>query len=214
VGDALRREACNTGAERTPAPPPRTANDTPFGFQNRNRITMSLLGHIAVGVTVARRVTPNPEPQSVLARRMAGLAALAMLPDVDFLLHDLGPSIALFDHRGPSHSLFVAILIGSLVGVALIARGHPNGAGWGLLAIAVIASHGLVDAFGDTTLGVALLWPISDVRILAPWHILPNPQAVLAWQALTDVGLEAVVFLPAWLYAFLPRRQRDREPGA
>jgi inner membrane protein len=175
---------------------------------------MSLLGHIAVGVSVARGVTRTTEPRPVLDRRMVGLAGLAMLPDIDFLLHDLAPRVALFDHRGPSHSLLVAVVVGSLVGLVLLARGHPDGAAWGLLAIAVVASHGLLDLFGDTTLGVALLWPISDARILAPWHILPNPPAVLSWGTLWDVGVEAVVFVPAWLYAFWPRRQRDREPGA
>jgi inner membrane protein len=169
---------------------------------------MSLLGHIAIGVATARRVTPADEPAEVLPTRMVILAALAFLPDIDFLLQDLDPSASFLYHRGATHSLVFALCIGALAAIALVASGKPRPLAWGLLTAAVVASHGLLDSFGNSTLGVELLWPFSDVRLLAPWHVLPNPSfALLSRSGLATLLLEFVVFLPLWLYAFLPRRR-------
>jgi inner membrane protein len=168
---------------------------------------MSVLGHVAIGVAAARRVTPGGEPQQRLGVHMVVLAALALLPDIDFLLHDAVPSIALLDHRAATHSLAFAVVVGGLIAPAIRVSGGQRPLCWGLLAGAVVASHGLLDSFGDSDLGVALLWPFSDARILAPWHVLPNPAlgGLLTRVGLATLALEFLVFMPFWLYAFLPR---------
>jgi inner membrane protein len=174
---------------------------------------MSLLGHIAIGVATARRITPADHPSETLQTRMVILATLAFLPDIDFFFHDLDPAAVFLDHRGATHSLVFALCIGILATIVLVASGRPRPLEWGVLATAVVASHGLLDAFGNSTLGVELLWPFSDARFLAPWHVLPNPTFPLFSRGgLSILMLEFVVFLPLWLYAFLPRRRA--EPAA
>ena len=173
---------------------------------------MSLLGHVAIGVATARRVTPADQPPEVLGSRMAILATLAFLPDVDFLLQALAPRVDFFDHRAATHSLAFALWIGALAMIYLVATARPRALEWGLLTTAVVASHGLLDSFGNTTLGVELFWPFSDARVLAPLHVLPNPnfQDLLTSRGLADLGLEFLIFLPFWIYAFVPRRIRPR----
>jgi inner membrane protein len=176
---------------------------------------MSLLGHIAIGAVVGRGTTGQGEPAEVLAPRILGLAALAMLPDLDLALHELIPQSTLFEHRGPSHSLAVALLVGLVVGLVVLGTGDGHPVKWAVIATVVVASHGVMDAFGQSPLGVELLWPISDVRLLAPWQVLPNPmlgRPVFA-NFVVPVALELVLFLPAWLYAFWPRHPRRDVAG-
>jgi len=168
---------------------------------------MSVLGHVAVGVVVARAITGPDAPPETLPRRMATFAGLALLPDIDLLLSGASYGAGPLDHRGVTHSLMFALWVGLIVGLGLALAGDGHPIRWGLLAGALVASHGVMDAFGQSTLGVELFWPLSDVRVLAPWHVLPNPSiapplAVHFWGVL---AVEALVFLPAWVYAFLPR---------
>jgi inner membrane protein len=168
---------------------------------------MSVLGHVAIGVIAGRATTPDREPHGALASRMAGLAALALLPDSDFLLQAVFPNVAAIDHRGATHSLAVAAFVGLVAAFALVLGRADHPIRWGLIVAVVLASHGLMDTIGDSNLGVELLWPFSDVRFLASWHLLPDPSLTppLARNFLAALAAEAVVFLPAWLYAFTPR---------
>ena len=142
---------------------------------------------------------------------MVVLSAFSLLPDVDFLLHALSPSVDSLEHRGATHSLVFALAIGLFVAVALRVSARPRPIHWGVVTMLVVASHPLLDAFGHTTLGVELLWPFSDARFLAPLDVLPNPgpQDLLLRRGLADLGLEFLIFLPFWVYAFFPRRARS-----
>jgi inner membrane protein len=174
---------------------------------------MSLLGHVAIGVATARGVAPADQPTKNLAARMFAFSTLALLPDVDFLLDDLAPTVPFLEHRGATHSFAFAVIVGLCVAVGIRALGRRRAAVWGLIAGAVVVSHGLLDYFGDSDLGVALLWPFTDARFLAPWHFLPNPSSTsLSMGLLVDLAVEFALFLPLWLYAFLPRRSRVAEP--
>jgi inner membrane protein len=174
---------------------------------------MSLLGHVAIGVATARRTTPAGEPRKKLGTRIVVFSALALLPDVDFVLHRLAPSIAYLDHRGATHSLAFALGVGASVALVIVASGRGRPVAWGVIAGAVVASHGVLDCLGDTSLGVALFWPFSDARVLAPWHVLPNPalQGLFSSHGLAELGIEFLLFVPFWLYAFLPRRDEMRD---
>lgn len=75
-----------------------------------------------------------------------------------------------------------------------------------------MARYGLPYAFRETDLGVGLLGPFSDARFLAPLRILPNTTwpSVLSAAGLGQLALEFALFLPLWLYAFLPRQRSIR----
>ncbi|WP_435154894.1 metal-dependent hydrolase [Haladaptatus sp. DFWS20] len=89
------------------------------------------------------------------------LLALAMLPDLDSKTTRL-------NHRGPTHSLAFALLVGLLTGVvagilAGIVSGISNGmwfAGFGLfVGTLAIVSHLLADVV--TPMGIRPFWPVS-----------------------------------------------------
>lgn len=96
----------------------------------------------------------------------------AMLPDLDvigFRLHIAYASD--FGHRGVSHSLFFALVLGMLA-ASQAARLKTRPA----LAFCWIsfsaASHGLLDMLTNGGLGVAWWWPLTDQRYFFPWRVI------------------------------------------
>jgi inner membrane protein len=165
---------------------------------------MASLGHIAVGLGAGRWWSTAKPASAMLA-----LCALSMLPDIDVVGMALGvPYGAPWGHRGATHSLAMAVVLG--LGFALVARGRGNRRFMttALLAIAVAASHGLLDAMTDGGRGVALLWPLSTHRYFLPWRPIPvAPIGVgfLSVEGLEVAAWELVVFLPLIAYALWPR---------
>jgi len=115
---------------------------------------------LALGLGLGRAAIPR--------RLLAAGVAAAVLPDLDVVTFHFGiPYSADLGHRGFSHSLLFAVLIG-LAGAA----GHRLlGAGFArafLFLFVATASHGVLDAFTNGGLGVAFLWPWSGERFWAP----------------------------------------------
>jgi inner membrane protein len=124
----------------------------------------TVFSHAAVPLALGLGLGRGTVPRRLLA---AGVVAAA-LPDLDVVTFQLGvPYGAGLGHRGFSHSLLVAALVG-LAG----AFGHRTlGAGFTrafLFLFASTASHGVLDAFTTGGLGVAFLWPWSGERYWAP----------------------------------------------
>lgn len=166
---------------------------------------MASIGHVAVGMAAARI-------QGGGAWRMALWSALSLLPDADVIAFTLGiPYGAPFGHRGASHALATAAAAG--LAAALLARSpRPSDRRRvGLLAFAVVASHGLLDALTDGGRGVALLWPFSNERLFAPVRpipVAPIGARILSERGLHVMGFEAIAFAPLFLYALWPRPRR------
>jgi inner membrane protein len=134
--------------------------------------------------------------------------ALALLPDADLLLVTLGACDGgACGHRGASHSLPLALLIG------LMAAFAARRLGWPVLRTAVattfaVGSHALLDLLGAGGRGLPLLWPFSDMRFLSPIRIFPDAprgMAVLSRPGVINVAIEFAVFLPIMVYAVWPR---------
>jgi inner membrane protein len=141
---------------------------------------------------------------------LAGVAA-AMAPDLDVIGFRLG--IAYGDrlgHRGVSHSLIAAAVIGLLGG--LVAQRRAGGFATGFLFLfAAAASHGLLDMLTNGGHGVALLWPFTDERLFAPFRpIAVSPlgvRRIFSEQGLAVIGSELIwVWLPCLLLLILLRR--------
>lgn len=125
--------------------------------------------HALLPVAVAIAFCNRPFPWRLIIVAAAASAA----PDVDGLFkHFLGvmPN-SIWNHRGATHSLFVALAAGGLavpfhrwLGV------RPLSAG--VLVALAMASHGLLDMMTDSGLAVAYLWPVSSVRLFADWRPL------------------------------------------
>jgi inner membrane protein len=181
---------------------------------------MASFGHVAVGLLTGRlhggggRGGGERKAGDGGGRRpcswatMLAFAGLALLPDADVLLVALGAcDQGACGHRGASHSLTAAILIGLVVGC--LARRL----GWPVLRTIVastfaVASHAVLDVLGAGGRGLPLLWPFSDQRFHSPVRIFPDAPrglALLSLPGATNVAIELVVFLPLMLYALWPR---------
>lgn len=98
----------------------------------------------------------------------------SMLPDLDVIGFSLGVSYGDFlGHRGFSHSLFFAFLLSSTVVLLAFRKHHIFSKRWWLIWLfffGVSSSHGILDAFTNGGLGIALLSPFDTTRYFFPWR--------------------------------------------
>jgi inner membrane protein len=137
----------------------------------------------------------------VSSARLTTLGVLcSALPDVDSLGFWAGvPYASFFGHRGFTHSLFFAAMVGLLASAA--ARPLHAHAAWAFAFITVsTASHGLLDTFTNGGLGVALLSPFSNQRFFAPWRPIPvSPIGVHGLASGRGLSLFTAELLLVWL---------------
>jgi inner membrane protein len=94
-------------------------------------------------------------------------AACTMLPDIDVIGHHLGvPYASMWGHRGFTHSLPFAAMLGLIVTLASKPRSLARFA----FFFACTASHGVLDAMTDGGLGIAFLAPFDAHRWFLPWR--------------------------------------------
>ena len=172
----------------------------------------TILTHPAVPLALGLALGPALVPRRLL---LAGVIA-AILPDADVLGFKLGIAYAQdLGHRGVSHSLLFALLLG-LVAMALAPWLRARRAAAFAFVAAAAASHGLLDMCTNGGLGVALFWPWSAARLFFPHHpIQVSPfslSKVFGPDAMRLFGSElAWVWLPcllAGLLIFAVRRSR------
>lgn len=142
-------------------------------------LTQITLG-AAVGEAVGGREAQNKAP-------LWG-AFFGTLPDLDVLANPLlTEAQALLFHRGPSHSLFVAILLAPVMGLGL-AKIHDDGPSWrrwaGMVG-AVLLTHIGLDCL--TSYGTQVFWPLSrtpvifgTIFIIDPLYTVPLAAGLLA----------------------------------
>lgn len=118
----------------------------------------------AIGLGLGRRRIP---PRLLIAGAVA-----AMLPDADVVAFKFGIAYAdALGHRGASHSIVFALLLGALA--ACFHRLLRTQAWAAFLFVACsVLSHPLLDMLTNGGLGVALLWPWSEQRFFAPWQVI------------------------------------------
>jgi inner membrane protein len=170
----------------------------------------TVLGHAAVPLALGLGLG-----RPLISRRLllAGVVA-SVLPDADVVGFWLGTAYPdAFGHRGATHSLVFALLLG----VIAAARARPLAAGRGaaFAFVAVCAaSHGLLDMLTNGGYGIALWWPFSPERFFAPWQpIEVSPiglRRLASERGLEVLGSELIwVWLPAalvWAGLWLARR--------
>ena len=111
--------------------------------------------HAVVGLGLARLYAVRPMPWAFW-----GLAAiLPIIPDLD--VFSMAAYNAPLGHRGITHSLIFALLLG-VIAAGLVFR-YFRATWWSLavLFFLIIASHGLLDALTRGGEGVLFFWPIG-----------------------------------------------------
>jgi inner membrane protein len=157
--------------------------------------------HCAIGLTAGKLATETTAPNK---RILVASMALSALPDADALFIRVIPYNSPFGHRGFTHSLFLAALIG--LSVALLfskADWAPQQSFWFLALVFAVttASHGFFDAMTDGGLGIAFFAPFSDARYFFPWR--PIPVAPFSLERLTNPqGLRVIRWELALFWSF------------
>jgi hypothetical protein len=179
-----------------------------------NRPMPSPIGHALGGIAAGWLVQPHTHGRSPRSYRTATIAfaALGMAPDLDLLL---GP------HRGPSHSVGAAALVGLVAWMAF--RASPSAARMGLTCAAAYGSHVLLDWLGSDSSpphGLVALWPFSMAHYQAAWPVflsvsrrIHRPE--LFWVPnLRALALELLILVPAVSLAAFLRRARPLSEGS
>lgn len=112
--------------------------------------------------------------------RIVGTAVgCSLLPDLDVLGFAVGIQYGdLLGHRGLTHSLFFAVLVGLVATRLVVAEAALfSKQWWGAVVFftGATASHGVLDAMTDGGLGVAFLSPFDQTRYFLPWRPLRVP---------------------------------------
>ena len=158
----------------------------------------SAFGHVAPVVALT---TAFWTPQAPKRLWIAGaLAALA--PDLDVIAFGLGiPYQHPLGHRGLSHSIPFAAAVAGALALALFPRAAPGfsrARAFAFLFLAT-ASHGILDAFTNGGLGVALLSPFDQTRWFAPFRpIEVSPLGLAAF--FSDRGAAVLGSELGWLW--------------
>ena len=172
----------------------------------------TIMSHAAVPLALGLGLGRGRVPFVLLG---AGIFA-SMLPDLDVLAFRFGiPYADTFGHRGASHALATAALIGALAAAALRPWRIPAARVFVFVSLAA-ASHGLLDTLTDGGHGVALLWPWSEARFFAPVRpIEVSPIGVGRFLSARGAAVLASETLWVWgpcallACAVRPLRQRD-----
>lgn len=150
---------------------------------------------VALGYTVTNKKLP-------LKFWLLGVFC-SVLPDADVIGFSFGISYGdFFGHRGFFHSLFFAFLLSSTV-VLLAFRKRPIfSKKWWLIwlfFLGITSSHGILDAFTNGGLGIALLSPFDISRYFSPWRpLVVSPIGIRAF--LTPWGGAALLSEFYWIW--------------
>jgi len=129
----------------------------------------SVVSHTALAVAAGVAFAPKEVPNHFWTFSII----CSVLPDADIMGFSFGiPYHHFFGHRGFFHSPFFALLL-SLFVVGVFFRGTEIfSRQWFFYLIfffLLSASHGILDAFTNGGLGIALLTPFDSTRYFFPW---------------------------------------------
>lgn len=154
--------------------------------------------HALVGAAMAQAAPEGiSKPKAALV-----LSILAAAPDLDIIGYHLGVMFGeTLGHRGLTHSLLVALVVGVTAGVACWWKGRTISALYfGVLAFVAVASHGLLDAGTTGGPGVGLLLPFDAQRFFFDWR----PIEVCAINPSRFIGSVTRVLASEALWVWLP----------
>ncbi len=148
----------------------------------------SSIGHGLVGWAFGVAADPNRASR----RFSVACAAAGVAPDLDVLLHFLPGSTyaALGGHRGITHSLFFAAVVGAAISLIAFRRSELSRVRVWMGLAGALASHDVLDMLTSYGGGVTLFAPFSWEVVTFSWHPLdPDAAARAASTAWGQLGL-------------------------
>ena len=166
----------------------------------------STISHAVVAIAGGIAFAPRDVP-----RRFWTLSIVcSLIADADVIGFAFGiPYDNFFGHRGFFHSPFFALIMSAMVtSVFFRSTALLNGRRYFyfLFFFVLTASHGILDAFTNGGLGIALLSPFSNTRYFFPWTpITVSPIGIKAffseWGYMVMKSEFLWICLPAFLIA-------------
>jgi inner membrane protein len=141
----------------------------------------SAFTHAVASIALGRAYTTR----SVPVRFWVLSSVCAVAPDIDVLANRFGyDHTTMLGHRGLTHSILFAIALSGLVVLLFFRKpveGMMSRLALFLFFFAATASHSVLDAMVDGTLGVAFLAPFSPGRFFLPWRPIVSSPIGLAF---------------------------------
>lgn len=165
------------------------------------------VAHGLLGATLVAAIHPKPARRSFIPL-LTG-AFLANAADFDFALVFILRSKTW--HRGFSHSIMFALLVGLIFVLSLGTRYIREAIAYGL----AFASHAVLDhATTKEGGGVELLWPFSSERSGFGWAGLSElPSRMTPLEIVASLGLELMLFTLPLLLVMYIRKYISRDTG-
>ena len=171
---------------------------------------MTPVGHSLMGLAIGWVAVPAEFSRRAKLVTLAAFVALANAPD--WPLPRWG-----HDRYDISHSIFVTLgLIVVAATLASMALRHTRYFSWRLIVGGAIAwlSHLLLDTFYFGRRGMALFWPVSDVRVSLPmpWFTVMELQPLVSAHNARVFAIEAAFYgtILAAVVVWRWRRERCR----
>jgi inner membrane protein len=136
----------------------------------------------------------------VPVRLLLAATVASILPDTDVAGFYWGiPYDQAWGHRGFSHSIAFALIIGCL-GILLASRLRASKIAAFMVLFISTLSHGILDALTTGGLGVAFFSPFSNQRLFLPWqYIQVAPISIMRFFSVRGLGVLKSEFMWIWL---------------
>ena len=172
----------------------------------------TILSHAAVPVSLALA-------SGLIPRRLLFVGIIAcIIPDIDVLAFRFNIAYAHdFGHRGFTHSVMFAFALALLALAFARQLQASRKIAFAFIGLSTV-SHPLLDMLTNGTHGVALLWPWSNERYVAGWHVIEasplSLRRVFSERGLVVLQSELLwIWLPAVVFAvvvFFIRKRMTR----
>jgi inner membrane protein len=164
----------------------------------------SVISHAAVAVASGIAFAPRDVPDHFWSLSII----CSIIPDADVIAFSLGiPYNHFFGHRGFFHSPFFAFLMSIFVVGVFFSDIEIFSRQWFFYFIFIFllsASHGILDAFTNGGLGIALLSPFDNTRYFFPWTpIMVSPIGIKGFFSKWGLMVIKSELLWIWLPSFL-----------
>ncbi len=159
----------------------------------------TIISHSIAALALGKAFAPNRPPLKFWLLTVT----CSVLPDFDVISFVFGIRYSdMLGHRGITHSLLFALVVGALVGSLFFDEIDALSRKWWLLAsyfFVATASHAVLDAMTDGGLGVAFFAPFSNERYFSPWRpIEVSPIGLEPF--LSERGLTVIVSEIKWVW--------------